>query len=321
MTTSVNNLSSNKLGGIPLKTDTGPVKESTLKRSDSQKSLSGPDGLQGNSQSKQQLDGSLRPRSNINDLRKNALIKQHKQEQTAEAAAARNNSMRARDGKVSAEEKTSFLNALNGNSLFNKMKEKNSGNEDAIITNESAPSEQLPTEGKEVPPNGPPTPPPPPPLPFKPGKTSQEVIKLDVDAPPLSDSDSDSDAELELDIDAHINIASGDHGIQEQIEVYMDGPPPSESDSDNERDLDVDVHIHGGPGGNHGVHEELQADEKTQRLIRMQEQQEANSNALTELNVRIQEQAAIRDVITKMAEANRKTIEAAAKAMVDAAPK
>jgi len=310
MTTSVNNLSSNKLGGIPLKTDTGPVKEPTLKRSDSQKSLSGPDGLQGNSQSKQQLDGSLRPRSNINDLRKNALIKQHKQEQSAEATAARNNSIiKSRDGKNPEKNSSplldSMLSNIYNNPLFPEMKETGGGTQTKL---DASPVLDVEVHVDTDPGN----------------HADQEVIKLDVDAPPLSDSDSDSDAELELDIDAHINIASGDHGIQEQIEVYMDGPdgpPPSESDSDNERDLDVDVHIHGGPGGNHGVHEELQADEKTQRLIRMQEQQEANSNALTELNVRIQEQAAIRDVITKMAEANRKTIEAAAKAMVDAAPK
>lgn len=316
MTTSVNNLSSNKLGGLPGLKDSGSIKEPTLQRSESRKSLGGPDGLQANSQSKGELGGSLAPRSNINLLRKNSLIQSQKRELSAEAV--RDSLIKSRDGKNSDDGKASLLNDLHSSPLFQKMQKTNSGNEDAIITMTPPSKEQVPAEATEVPVSGPPTPPPPPPLPVKPSHSSPEEIKLGMDAP--SPSDTDSDSETELDLDVHISTAPKNHDTHEEIDVHMEGPPPSDSGSDDERDIDVDVHINAGPG-NQGFHEEIQVDEKTQRLIRMQEQQEANANALTELNVRIQEQAAIRDVIAKMAEANRKTVEAAAKAMVDAAPK
>lgn len=318
MNTSVNNLSSNKLGGLPSLRDSGSIKEPTLQRSESRKSLGGPEGLQANSQSKGELGGSLAPRSNINLLRKNALIQTQKRELNAEAAVVRDGLIKSRDGKNSDDVKASLLNDIHSSPLFQKMQKTNSGNEDAIITMTPPSKEQVPAEATEVPVSGPPTPPPPPPLPVKPSHSSPEEIKLDMDAPPPSDTDSDS--ETELDLDVHISTAPKNHDTHEEIDVHMEGSPPSDSGSDDERDIDVDVHINAGPG-NQGFHEEIQVDERTQRLIRMQEQQEVNSNALTELNVRTQEQAAIRDMITKMAEANRKTVEAAAKAMVDAAPK
>lgn len=318
MTTSVNNLSSNKLGGLPGLKDSGSIKEPTLQRSESRKSLSGPDGLQANSQSKGELGGSLAPRSNINLLRKNSLIQAQKRELNAETV--RDSLIKSRDGKNSDDGKASLLNDLHSSRLFQHMQRTNSGNEDAVISiappgNDDAPRQ----EPAATSPSAPPVPPPPPPLPTPPPSPKEPLSPpagLEV-YPPL-DLD-ENPPEMYPPIN-HEN----EGGQIYPLPTHMDAGPPSGTDynSEPEMDVDVDVHAHVDLGsGHHGIEEELKPDEKTQRLIRMQEQQEANANALTELNVRIQEQAAIRDVIAKMAEANRKTVEAAAKAMVDAAPK
>ncbi|GKT20753.1 hypothetical protein [Acidovorax sp. SUPP3334] len=348
MNTSVNNFTSGKLGGIPPRTESAPVKEPALKKSDSQKSLSGPGGLQANNHAKRDLDVSSRPRVNINDLRKTALLKHQRQEQNAEMVAARNQSTRALDGKVSADEKGSFLSALTSSPLFNKMRETNSGNENAIITETPPAADPVHSEGVDVPPKAQPTPPPPPPLPPKAGQGTPDEIKVDIDAPPLSESDSDdevdidapplsesdsddevdidapplseSDSDDEVDVDMHLKANPGNHGIQEEIEVDMDAPPPPDDEPDDGHELGVTAH-NGKFALPHGLFEHLQPDEQTNKLMQMQMQHQINANAVNELTVQNEMLATIRDVRAKIAEAYRKSFEAAAKAMVDGAGK